>query len=518
MKKATKVLIVLCILAMAASFAACGSDDNQPVETANIPLESATEQTQNNATTAAQQNADSATEEGATSGDDHLRVAATGNDAISRAFANLGDEIALRLEHTPFYALAIMGELIDSGASTTTIDFDFRTASPQDPNVDGYVVLAFDAGAEEAMLEGEVRVMGLPIDFTALINSERIALQSRTIDRDNFYGITFDTFFEDAIQFVSLLGIDPMEILMLMGELDEVFAALDMLEYLNMDLAAQEEWAQMYADVFTGFFASIESVTERTSNNLYRTTFTFTDLQIIDLLYDLLHVFADDEFMQASFAMYETPAFDGTMPTFSEMIDEMYFALEMFETLFVGDFVITLDIDDNDRLAQIGFDYLGNVEGETIVVQATIYFGESATDTWIFHLLASDGDEFNSGVLSWSFGETSRGFENVIEGVEGTNGDSFSLASVWNPSNGRFDLSANDGNDIFGFGGTFTTTSGGFQLQLDTIDIPSVGSLAFGLSMVSGADIPSVDFINLDQWDMTLIEMVMGSIFGMLLL
>ena len=517
MKKTIQLIMVLCVMAVVLSFVACGDDNS--TETVAIQEE-----------TTADENSPVASTLEAEIPSDEISLVVTPvslDGSLDQAFENLVDELAFRVSRTPFYALGIMAEILESNVSTTTVGFNFVTANPQDPNIDGHISLGIDLDAEAALLEGVVRIMGLPIDFTAVITSETFALQSRVIDGDNFYGITFDTFLEDAMVFAGYLGISPQEVEMIfnefLGEIGEVFEALEMMDTLNIDVAAQEEWAQMYVDIFTSFFEGAEPTTANASLNrsgntvdVNRTSFMFESAQIVDLFFSLLYVFEADELMQASFAMQDGTAFGGIdTSSFADIVSELRAELEIFEEEFTGHIEFATYIDENGRLAQMTFIMVNEFSGDMEEITITFDFGSSVLDTWAIELIL-DSDFGTEVALVWDFIETSRGYENILaftdEGVK-TN-----FVSAWNPSTGAFELGMGDGLEYLSFSGVFNTSGNGFELELQEIEIPFVGKLGLSLSMMPGAEVPNVDFINMDQWDMEIIDLVMNSIFGLLLM
>jgi len=432
-----------------------------------------------------------------------------------QAFTHMGEEISTRLAHSPFQSLVILNALAEAGALTATANFDFRTPSPWEPNVDGQIIFAL--ADEDMLLSGEARVMGLPIDFEAHLNRERLALHSRIIDRNNFYGITFDTFEQDMWQFGHLIGILPhyLEVII------ESFTAVETAININ----AEDAWAQMYINFFVDTFIHMEYTAEHVDLfrggqdvSVRRTEYVITHQQMAEWLRELLYIFQNDTVVRDQLAIYDNPMLAGAgVPSFSEAVREFSTAIEKFERYYTGTITIALYIGSGSRLVKMTLDTDANFDGNNIQTQTTIDFGESVTDTWRVDMRVTESGSTESVALLWHFDETSHEFENTIEIV--WNGQTTAtLLSVWNPNTGRFALSMDDGFSIVSFGGIFMIDEdGGFYMQLDTIEIPWMGTLELDITVTPGADIPRIEFINLDQWDWSVIEMIENSILGMLL-
>jgi len=427
-----------------------------------------------------------------------------------QAFTNLGDEISTRIEHSPFQALVLLNELAESGELTTTTNFDFRTPSPWEPNVDGEIILA--QADEDIKLSIEARVMGLPVDFTAFLNRERLALHSGIVDRNNFYGATFATFGQDFRQFGNLIGVLPQYI----DLITEIFATVE--ETMN----TEEEWKQTYIDFLVDIFVNMEYTTENVelfrhgqNVNARRTVYVITDDQIIEWLRDLLNIFQNDSMIRRQFDRYSVFQGVNLLP-FNDIVLEFNQAIENFSDLTESVEFATY-IDHDNRLIGMTFYTNMTLGGINTTILLSFDFGNSATGEWKFELEIDDGNTIEFIDLYWYFFETERGFENSISAV-GNHG-MLAMESVWNPNTNQFTLHFTDGDNFtYSHGGMFTTNeNGGFTLQLDTIEIPHTGTLELELTATPGADIPQIEFINIDQWDWSIVEMIENSILGMLL-
>jgi len=407
------------------------------------------------------------------------------------AVTNMGEEMSMRLAHSPFNAFALMNEAYQEGTGTITLDFNFRTISPWDPNVDGVITIASNIEDNAHMLSGEVRVMGLPIDLEMHLNSERLAMQSRIIDRNNFYGITFATFARDIVYFGNMLGWGSIET----GFLTDI--VLNIEEVMNTDL--QEENNRVYIDLFAEFFADIEYTSENMNKHHHgeelqvrRVEYVVSVESIMMFIDDLLALVQNDE----------------------RLVDNFADVLEFYNERFDGEISLALYIGDRNRLVYATLDI--DIESADIQIYGAIDFGLADTDTWrlVASIILPEGETEEIEIL-WHFNEADDGYKNIFEATY--NNETINLTSVWNPVDGRFYISFDDGRNYISFSGEFfTADNGGFRLQLDNIEIPDMGNLLLVVGFSPSAEIPDIEFINIDQWDTSLIDMFNNSVFGTL--
>ena len=433
---------------------------------------------------------------------------------VQRAIANFNEEVAGRVESSPFHALVLFNEIYQDGAGTLTFDFNYRSGNIWNPDVSGTFSVASDSRTLDRAVFGEVRVMGMPFDITAVMNRERFAVQSNVIDRDNFYGITFATFAQDMTQFGNMIGMSPREI-------NEAIEFVRMIETsMDVEAAVTDDWGDIYTDIITAFFLDLEFTTESTNirvggENISATRFEFiiTRNDIIRLLHELVDAFEDDPAMRSIFEYYSMML---DMPNYNQMMREIRDGLREFERLFEGSITISLYVGRGDRLVQAELDADMQIEGDRVTFGMLLDLGASANDTWQITFDWSDPWGQDSFTASWDFNQIGQNYVNSLRFFDGR--DNITLESSWNPNNGRFDLSYSDGWISESFGGNFSVLNdGGFSLELDRIDIGWSDTLDLGMTMSPGANIPTVDFINIDRWDMALLELIERSILGMIL-
>ena len=432
---------------------------------------------------------------------------------VQRALTNFSEEATQRVESSPFQAFMLMSDIYQEGAGTLTLNFDYRSGTIWNPDVSGNFTLASDSRNLEWAASGEVRVMGMPFDISAVMNRERLAVQSNIIDRDNFYGITFATFAQDMTQFGRMIGMSEWEI-------NEIIDFVSMIEQtMDFEAAIADDWGEVYTDIITAFFLNLEFTTENTEIRVggedisaNRVEFVITQHDIIRLMHELVDAFENDPTMRNFF---ESNAMMMGMPSFNQMMREMRDELREFENLFDGIIRISLYIGRGDRLKQARLDADMLFDGDASTFGMLLDLGSSVNDSWQITVDWSDRFGHDSFSASWDFQQVGQNYVNSISFFDGW--DHITLESAWNPNNGRFDLSFSDGWVRESFGGNFNVLGdGGFSLQLDRIDIDWNDTLDLGMTMSPGANIPSVDFINIDRWDLSLLELIERSILGMI--
>jgi hypothetical protein len=430
---------------------------------------------------------------------------------------NFGDEVSQRIAGSPFQALVIMDEIFQDGAGTFTLDFDYRSGSGWDPDVRGAVTIASDMRTFESAIMANVTVMEfVNVDFTALLNRDRLAVQLPLIGRD-FYGITFATFARDMTNFGNMMGMSQWEI-------REIIDAVEMLEQMmDVEMAVGDDWGEVYSEILADFFLGLDFDTQNTdlvrgrdSTRVNRIEFFINERDIADLMRELVRELERDEVMRNAFGANSPMAMDMGMPSWSNMMRDLNDAIRDFEQEFRGTISLALYVErNNDRLAQVAIDADMRAGVDRVTFDAVLDLGTSVYDTWWLTMSVDEGWGRETVEVSWDFRETGQGFENRITIPMGWS--DMVLASTWNPGNGLFTLSVDDGWMRESFGGRFTINNdGGFSLDFDTIDL-GWDTLGLGMSLSPGADIPRADFINMDRWDWELIDMIERTLSGLMM-
>jgi len=432
--------------------------------------------------------------------------------SINAAFENLGSEMAERVENSPFVAFLMLEDILEDGSLTV----DFVHSSGQGGfgmfDTRGSVTMLSHYETDESAFLIDVRVGGfINVDLDIYLNTERLAARSNMLG-NIFYGITFDTFRNDIHAFGPLIGLDNATMDEL-ADFVEVFSeSLDNPMFTN-----SEEFIEPYMELLLSFAANLERSSDGAtvavgSQNIdvTRITFTITERDLANFLADLHTMLENDDALrsyiglQASLQDFNGASasiYDEFLVEFQEIIDEL-------EQMISGSIIVELNISSENRLMSSTKVVDIEVDGTPIELTAIMDLGASIRDPWTLDIYTEDG---TFGML-WTFQELYGMFENRL--AFGTDNDTIaSLASEWFPETGEFTLfygyygtSPEDGS-ISGLLGL--DDEGGFNLTFsDSIDLGDGQSLSIGISGALGANIGQIEFINLDQWDADLVDMI----------
>jgi hypothetical protein len=123
--------------------------------------------------------------------------------------------------------------------------------------------------------------------------------------------------------------------------------------------------------------------------------------------------------------------------------------------------------------------------------------------------------------LTWDFNLSPHGYENILTGMDYNPQSSWRTESnilfstVWNPNTGDFTVTTMDEwmDEPETFHGMFVhNPDGSFAISIEVIEERWDERIFFEISGQPGVPVPSVDFINLSDWDseiLALLEMVL---------
>ena len=433
--------------------------------------------------------------------------------SIGTAFENLGDELAERVENSPFVALLTLEDILEDGS--LTVDFVHSTGQGFGMfDTRGSVTMLSHYETDESAFLVDVSVGGfINVNLDVYLNTERLAARSNMLG-DTFYGITFDTFRSDIHAFGPLIGLDNET----MDELSDIVEAFtDALD--NPMFTNPEEFIAPYIELLLDFASNLEHYSSEASVvvgdetiNVNRITFTITENTLTELFTDLHRLLENDDALRSYIELQESlqpEGFGGTPASiYDEFFDIFQEIIEQFEQDVSGQITVELDITNNNRLMNSTKTVDIELDGMPIKITAVMDLGMSIHDPWTLNLYTDEG----TASLRWTFHELYDTFENRLS--FGANNDIIaSLTSEWLPESGEFTLS-------YGYYGTSLESgsfsgilalddNGGFDLRFDeNIDLGDGQSLSIGISGALGANIEQIEFINLDQWDENLVDMI----------
>ena len=315
------------------------------------------------------------------------------------AAPNFLDELAERVADSPFQAVEILFESLESGVSSIEVD----TVNWRGDNERFFARLYSNDRAQEYALMVDFTDAWDEFDFAAFLNPNRLAVGSSLLG-DDVLGIRFATFSEDLRVFLnSLSNLGIINEVPPAWEIDMIFRNAEIImEALNSG-AAQDINPLEMLDLLLPFMLSIQQTTEQVtvnSVNAERVAVTI-DLDVIyHLLYNMVVRIGDDNI-------------------FFEIIREELRRGQ--NELDYGYVTVATYTSDTGRLLQV---YVGlsvtsttvNWRGEPRTDLLGLYllanFGNSAMDTWTLEFTFVDNSWIDSGIVSWIILEPAN---NVIE-------------------------------------------------------------------------------------------------------
>jgi len=459
--------------------------------------------------------------------------------AANPAQSSLWDELAERIEGSPFEAISILLESLENGV--TAVDADWLSWRNDEEK------LAFrfysNAEAQEYALNFEMVDRWDHIDFMAFLNQERVAVSS-PFWGDDALGIVFNTFGEDLLAFVD--GLYAREII---DELPEAFELDTLIEYVRhfeeivFSEAIQDASRLDLMAWWLPFMRHVDQTTEWVTLNsvqAQRASFS-TDMDTLLEMY----IAAIDRFGE------DNPLMDDVRRGIEEIGD----------TFDYGTFNFVTYTARGGRLLQVGVDLFVtetwiNWRDEEVTdshgVSMVLNLGRHARDTWtlelsfggpnrvwrdaviiaweihapcansIEHRFVSRSvtarDRLVSEYLLYTFMELheeaweitwdddvaakwdaflSEYWDDTIQSMVVVDEDTFTLGVGWNRESGELVLFYEEtgrweGSDSIT--GTFTMDDYSFALQFNEEDFN------FKAYATIGVTVPTTDFINLDQW------------------
>jgi hypothetical protein len=434
---------------------------------------------------------------------------------VSKALAGMVSEAGARLDNTPLKAIGLIGETLKDGKLTLNFNYEDNW---NEQEVSGSVKISSIAKDKECALEADLSIYSQPVNAEVYVNKERIAVGSRLLD-NNYYGITYSTFREDFRSFGELIGLDD-------NTMSDVADAIDILSDAMNAEKVDYSSLDAYAELVTEFFKNIEPTSERAeleiggvSVRCQKIGFMVTDKQIIKLfndLYDLLE--SDDQLREQFDSMYDNPLMGSMSGGFSyrSMLRDIRNAIGEFENIFTGNIIYSFYVGSKDRLLKMEAETNIEVFGENTQLRMTFDFGASPQDRWTFEISVQEVGDRSSGKMVWDYKERSNSIENSLT-FTSSDDDPFTLKSVWSPESGIFTLSYEDKwGDDNNISGVFTTDGAGFHLSIDN-PMPEYLDSVLTIELIGepGAEIKQIDYVNIDQWGMSLLNKLQSLITGL---
>ena len=448
---------------------------------------------------------------------------------VGRAMNIIGREAEERVNHTPFKAVTMLGDVLADGTVTTEVNYSFPILGNfLTLDVNGKAVLSSDLHARNFALEAIVEAFGTAIELDAFMNRERLALRLPVLD-DSYYGIRYDSFRDDIRVFGSLIMLND-------EVMDEWADHVDMINVLlNYEIVFFDESPVDFEPVRN----LVKNLKVRNRRTRIESGGENINCRLIEIKItgDVLKAFLKDAFagnqsnesMQSLFHnMAGIPLFQDVFGGFSGSFEDTTGIsgdlLTDFEQYYSGDIVFSFFIDRGDRLLRAEIITDIEYDHSPVSLAMTFDFGNSIEDDWMFDLAFESPDTAEKLSIVWSFDEHvnirgSTGAATHISTMIVTTdmNDPTTVISEWNIDKGDFTLTLINGNKTSSVEGSLMTDNCNFHLIFDNLfsDDPKT-NLKITISTDKGAQIDEITFINLDKWNTVIVESAISLIFGRL--
>ena len=437
---------------------------------------------------------------------------------VGRALNNLAAEIEERTNNSPFKALVMLPEIMEDGTITANVEYSHDLLADWfGPELGAQVQLSSNTETREFALNLKETYSSGFNEIDLYMNRERLALRLGLLD-NNYYGIKYDTFRDDIRVFGRLLFLDN-------ETMDSMADIVDLINEI-INLEEQDDLQQLYLEAFKKFAGSLKTSSSRTTFEAagegVRCTaieISITKENILELINDIYEIYTTSESFQEQSAILDNPLFNALPGRNGNSFYEEYLKnakdyIDIFEQTYEGDIKVTFYISNDDRLLCITLNADTIYEGENSKFYASLFLGNSIEDDWTFLLMADDVSV--AAPIIWSYKNQSGNHINTIDAT--IDSVTIQLKSQWEESSGRFNLSYDDGwLSGAGITGTFTSDDKSFRLAFDNLFSGQTdGKLIIDLTAEQGADINTIEFINIDKWGQTLINSILRLLFGLI--
>ena len=437
--------------------------------------------------------------------------------SMSLSIYNLRKEFEQRIEDTPMELFGMLYDSFESGS--ITVDFQY---SDYWNDTSGIITLHTDDRPNETAIEIDISTGGFAIDLELYSNRERIAARISQID-NNFYGIRYKTFKDDFLPFANLLFLDQDDIDMITGIVEFIANAMEAPEESESPYSKYGELIRTAIDRADFSDERVDFVSNGRNIRVNKMEFTISDQMIIELLSDLLDLLENDDYIRSLFEMgydIQSGALPyNSSPAFDEIIREMRNGIRDLERELRGEVKIAFYIGSRNRLMRIEVDFDFIYDGDHTEFDLSLDFGSSAQDVWVYSFNSRDFSDSTSYSISWNIRETSRGGETMLTiNSENRHGsETFAVILDWN-DRGKFTLTSRDANshDTL-LTGIYTKINDGFSLEIDNPfdDSRQEENLQLKISAISrSGHIKEIDFINIADWDLSLVQKFGGFVAG----
>ena len=430
------------------------------------------------------------------------------NYSIMMASKNTMDQLDKRLDNSSLNFLQILSECFQSGSVKAEFSYDDGYYT----EADGSIILMSNYAAEEYGFVTNMSVNDTDIDLTAVFDGKRLAFQTSLID-DQFYGITYDTFIGDLDKFALEADLNE-DIVDSVKELYDNLSASR-----NNDLT---KIAEKYNELLESFVITLKPVvtTEKISSggetvSCKVVTYPITEDDLLRLLQDFRDMMdSDDALREYYYTINEAQSmnqdyiygYDTMDPEemYDDMLDDLDDIIDVIEDDYSGTINLSFYLSGN-KLVRFGLSGDPEMDGDELEFEAYVDFGKNADKNDIEIVLQGETD-YSEFELTISFRTVTQG-NTITDSIELRMDEdgydsTMSITTEWNRETGNFEAIIETYYDEFEISGNLTVDKDSFTFVLDDLleNAYYDPDLDLTISAQRNAEIPSPDYINLDQW------------------
>ena len=429
--------------------------------------------------------------------------------AVGRSTTKTTKAIMDRIDGSPYKAVEIFGKSLLSGS----IGCGFSISDDYD-SADGNLTLVTALKDKSFSLSGAINFNGASGDAELFVNDKRAALRSSGLD--DCYGVTYETFEDDlrASALPEYLGLTEADIRAAGDVMDQV------VNIMQFDPAALiESYSKLYADFLKDM--DFDSDSEKTDVGGERTSCTVISAELDerdlrDFILDCYDLGTEDQGLQDAIVGtmiadgYYTPA--EAKQIMEAQIRDARQELENELRMLKCDLELAYYLYSNQLVKSVVTGDIA-VSGESMEMELTMDFGRNPEkDDWLLscEFTSGYGDrmymeaEYSSEVERGQYRDTL-----YISMDQGWGLQTAAISSDWNRENGDLAMTVESNGNVETLYCNLMVNGDSCELTLDNTGLEALGgSTEFNITLTAdkAAKLENPEYVNLDQWDMGVIE------------
>lgn len=430
---------------------------------------------------------------------------------LSRATAKLTASVEKRLERSPYQAYVILGNnLLTGGKVTGDIVYN-------DGWTDMQMKLEGAASVKDGSFLGGVELItnSVPLDAKLFYSRNALAMSSSYL-KDNWYGITYDSFEEDfrASVLPDMFGMTDESI-------EEVAEVMDQLtDIMDRDY---EALLKPYIDLFQDFYEELDAKTDTANAKVGGKEvkcdvirLRVSDAQMRQLVTDLADTLADDENLREAYVASQMSSYGYTQTEAEHEYDMQMADLRnnVRETVqsFEGELWISYYLYKN-QVVLFSVEADVSQEGMPLLMNCTYDFGcDPSKDPW--SISGNFGEEATIS-LRYESAEEGEEYEDVLDLTvfDGYSNMVMTVANQWNRKTGQLlsDVTLDEGygGETVRLESNLLCQKNEFTFSIDdaaALNMDEESEFLLKLTVGPAEKITAPQYKNLNQWDETVVK------------